>query len=384
MAIDIAFCIAIGAGLLYALGGVIAALFSRRRATRILRPRRWPGVSIFKPLKGVDDQLEENLHSFFQLDYPHFQLVFGLADRHDPAVALVRRLQKAYPGVESTLVVSSKTIGRNPKINNLNNMLPRAHHPLLVINDSNIRVEPHYLRQLVPCVLQQGTGLVCSTIRGMGARRIGSILEILHLNGFVAGSIFLSQELVGITIPMGKSMIMRRSTLDAIGGFAAFKDYLAEDYLIGEAIQGLSLKTDVTAHTVDNINQNWSLVNFLRRQARWTRIRWHMRKGVYFSELLSNPVPLALIYGLLRWQQGGWIVLLASWCIRLLCDGLMCRILKSDTRWYHCLLAPFKDLLIFILWFVPFFSRRVSWRGNRFRIGRRTRLLPLEQRRHSD
>ena len=345
--------------------------FNSRRKPR---PTVLPSISILKPLKGLDDQLETNLRSFFQLDYPDYELIFGVADHNDPAVAVVRRLQRQHPSVNATLVIDQRQRSLNPKINNLRNMLASAHHNYLLISDSNIRVGPGYLIDMMRHMQRSNVGLVTSTIRGIAAGTMAGIFENLHLNTFVASSVFAVRRLFRVPVVIGKSMLFSRQTLHRIGGFESFGDFLAEDQLIGLAVRELGHNIRTSTYFVDNVNESWNWERFLNRHVRWAKMRRNLDLPNYVAEILSHPLALAATYALLRNDDRGLQVLLTIMTAKYFCDILALFLMRSDLRLWHCLLLPVKDAVIFGVWFVPFFSRSISWRGNRYSISKRTQL----------
>jgi len=197
-----------------------AVLHTRARP----QPQTWPGLTILKPLRGADSGLEENLRSFFEQDYPRLetgpaiQLVFGVQVENDAAIAVVRFLMEQYPGVDAKLVIDTSTIGFNPKVNNLANCLKHARHDFILISDSNIRVPAGYARDMVATLLDEKAGLVSSPFRAVAGRGLGSVFERLQLNTFN----IMGQCVVNTTLKfpcvVGKSMLMKRETLDEIGG----------------------------------------------------------------------------------------------------------------------------------------------------------------------
>lgn len=333
-----------------------------------------PKVSIFKPLKGLDDRLEENLRSFFELDYSNFELIFGLGAKDDPAFDVVGKLILEYTDVDAKIVVSDFEIGLNPKINNLFNMESRSDGEYILISDSNTRVRPDFLRKMVPAILEVHTGIVTATIRGMGAGKIAAVMENLHINSYISPNVFVADAISGIPVVIGKSILISRNLLQKMGGFAAFKNYLAEDYLLGLRARELGYKVKTIPTLVDNVNVNWSLKRFLNRHTRWAKIRRHMRLHHYIIESFSNPVALSVILTFILHNAWGMEQLAVVTLLKILHDRYVSGLLHSDLRWYQYLLGPLKDLLIGLLWIVPFFSYKVSWRDNYFCIGRSSQL----------
>lgn len=335
-------------------------------------------VSILKPLKGVDADLETNLESFFRLDYPAYEVLFGLDDPRDPALAVARAVAARHPGIPSRLVVSKRRAGHNPKVNNLVNIMPAARHELILISDSNVRVHPGYLRELVARIEEPGVGLVSSPFRGTSERGLGGTLEALQLNTFVIGGVSAVSQLWNGVCVVGKSMLLRRSTLAAMGGFELLSRFLAEDQVCGEEVAALGMRTAVAHHCVDNVLGEVSVSRFLARHLRWAKIRRRMNVAAYLCEFVLNPLVVALSGYLLAPSRALLAVLLLALAARVL-QGRHAEAIAGVRRaiWTYLWLVPLRDLLVGAVWIVPFFATTVSWRGNRLRIGPRT-LLTLE------
>jgi ceramide glucosyltransferase len=370
--------VAIALGLLYGLVGLVLLICERAFCSRRpAAPPDWPPVSIFKPLKGVDDQLYENLQSFFQLEYPRYELIFGLADEDDPALPIVRALMQKYPHVDCHVVIDRRRIGLNPKVSNLYNMYERARYDHFVISDSNVRVGPGYVTDVIGRLSNEQVGLVTSLIRGRGATSAGAALENIHLNSFIATGVIAARRLIGMPIAIGKSMCFRRQTLKRLGGFAAFANHLAEDHLLSQRVRDLGLAVLISPDPVDSISCSWGLKRFVNRHLRWATIRRHASPTKYAAEILSNPILLSLVYWGVHRNQDAFALALGACALKVLLDMGAAITMGAAASWFHYTLVPGKDLIIALLWFVPFLRRTVNWRGNRMRIADDTRLMPL-------
>ncbi len=374
--LDVALCALVAFGL-------AAALVMRlsQRSMLLDRPAAasgpLPPVSILKPLRGADESLADNLRTVFRQDYPEFEIVFAVRDADDPAIAVARTVADEYPGVPSRVVVDGRVIGANPKVNNLANALAHARHDIILINDSNVAVPPWHVREFAARLMQPGIGLVSSPIRGRGGRGLGARLESWQLNTFVMGGVAAAHRRLRLPCVVGKSMGLRRADLDRLGGFAHLARFLAEDQVSGEEVHGLGLRTALCSTPVDNVLGRLDVREFARRHLRWARIRRHISPAGYAAEILLNPVFAGLVGALaLRTLPAlaaaaaallGMSVL-GAWSERSL--GLRRGLLA-----YPALEAA-RAVTTGVLWPVPFFSRHVSWRGHRFRIGRRTLLIP--------
>ena len=262
------------------------------------RPRAesLPPVSVLKPLRGEDPALADNLRSFVRQDYPTFQLVFGVAEARDPAVAAVMRLIGEFPAADIALVTDPRQQSADLKIANLRNMLPAARHDLLVLADSDMRVGPDYLAAVTAPLASQGAvGLVTCVYRAISAGGLWSDLASLHINHG-----FLPQAVVGEAIGrgagcFGATMALDRATLDAAGGFEALADQLADDHALGQAIRRLGRKVELSPYIVDDIVAEADFISLFRHELRWARTIRLVAAAGFIGSVVTFPVPLALL-----------------------------------------------------------------------------------------
>jgi ceramide glucosyltransferase len=341
-------------------------------------PERLPAVSILKPLKGADAGLAENLASFFRLDYPCYEVLLGADDPEDPAAEVARRVVAAHPSVPSLVIVDGRRTGYNPKVNNLANLARQARYTVLWIADSNVRVTPDALHDLVAHLEQPGVGLVSSPFRGTAETGLGGACEALQLNTFVAGGVAAAHELNAGVCVVGKSMLLRSETLAALGGFAHLSRYLAEDQVCGEEVARRRGGVVLARRRLDNVLGPVSVSRFLARHLRWARIRRRMNPAAYVGEILTNPVFIALLGVLLLRDAASLGIFAAAVFGKSMLDAVVERAVGVHRPLaVYPFLTFFKDTLIGCAWIVPFFSTSVTWRGNRLRIGPRTWLIPV-------
>jgi len=355
----------------------VLGLLAVRRATRAsalgrtLSARQTPAVSVLKPLCGADPGLAENLESFFLQDYDAFELVFGVEDPNDPAIAVVRALERRYPHVRSRLVVHDGPRGINPKVRNLRGMLTHASHDLVLVSDSNVRAPRHYVAEIVSVYLSdERICLVTNPFAGWGERALGAALENVQLNGFCAAGAALP-TLAGDALVIGKSMLMSRSRFEEIGGFERVANVLAEDFVIGKMFQHAGLRVAIAPSVLYNVTGGLTVRAFLDRHLRWSMLRWRLRPMAYLLEPLTSP--LALL-------PAAWVVLGpigAAWAallllIRDLGGWLLLRGL--DHAWVPLLLSPLRELSMLFVWARALAKRHIVWRGNRVRLGSGTFL----------
>ncbi len=355
----------------------------------------FPPVSVLKPLKGLDDNLFDNLESICLQDYPQYEVIFSLQDFNDPAYKVARKIKDKHTEKDITILVQRCEDGLNPKVNNLIPAYSIAKYEHILISDSNVMVDRTYLQSITTHVADADTGLVSNIISGAGGRTLGSIFENLHLNSFVLGSVCFLDRFLKMPCVVGKSMLMKKADLEAIGGLKAFKDVLAEDYIIGKKMKALKKRVVLSKYLIRNINEYWGIRRFLNRHTRWGKLRWKIGGVSYVSELIGNPVFISFL-PLLGWEPSritiSFAVLVSS--LKILGDMWIGKVIAREGQtggpgesepvnapfppmnpfWY--LLAPVKDLIVGCMWFVPLFSNTVVWRGNRYMIGKDSMLAP--------
>jgi len=345
-----------------------------------------PALSILKPLKGHDDGLEENLASFAVLTGVDYEVVLSVADPKDPALGAVSRVRERFPDAPFVLVVGGAPEGRigNPKVERLVAAARVARGDLFLVSDSNVRVAPDGVARTVALFEDPGVGCVSNLFVGTGARDLGARVESLHLLTFVVpGNVLAAWS--GTPCVVGKSMALPRSVHDAIGGFAAFGEVLAEDQAIGLAVAEAGFRVVLSPVVVENVIERRTLRRALDRQVRWGKIRYAFSKARFAGEVLLNPFPVAVLAALLAVPGGSpWAMPLSSLAgvallLRALQASLLGRLCGAPLRPADLLAMPLKDILQLWTQLVPFVSREVVWHGHRARIGKGTVLEAVEQ-----
>ena len=337
-----------------------------------------PPISILKPLKGMDDDLFDNLVSFCNQDYPEYEIIFSLEEENDPALELAQKIKKTYPHKKISIVVKQVDYALNPKVNNLISAYRSSQFPYILISDSDVRVDNNYLREIIKPMEDPHVGLVSNLIRGIGSRTISSLFENLHLNAFVIGNVALLTTFFKMPVVVGKSMLMRKKAFEEIGGFEAVKNVLAEDYIIGQEMHKKGTKVITSGHVVNAVNHYRTMKQFIKRHARWGKLRWKLGVIGYVSEILSNAVFISCLPLVLLGPTTRTISLtIAVFLAKILGDYALGKRIRSAHRYFHYLLSPIKDIIIGCIWFVPFFSRTVTWRRHKYKITKGSVLVPL-------
>ena len=350
---------------------VTATILVARAAGSPARPRAVvvPAVTVLKPLHGDEPGLLDNLGSFCSQDYPGpIQVVFGVQDPGDGAVAVVEHLQKSQAGLD--LVIETKVHGLNRKVSNLVNMAPRIRHDVVVLADSDMRVDPDYLSRVTAALDEPGVGAVTCLYYGVPVAGMWSSLSALAINAhFLPGVVFGSA--LGLARPcFGSTLALRRQTLGEIGGFIAFVDCLADDYAMGAALRARGHTISIPPFAVAHMCTEASARDFWRHELRWARTIKSIDPLGYAGSIAAHPLPWALIAALLG---AGSTAFLPAIAIALASIGCRMTLLRQVERAYALppqayWLVPARDLLSFILFVVSFFGRDVSWKGHRYRM----------------
>lgn len=344
-----------------------------------------PMVSILKPMKNIDDEIEKNLESMFTIDYPRFEILFGVDKFTDPINGIIKRLQAKYPGVAARVIQTGHNSIENPKVHKLAIMADVSEGKLFWVNDSNVRSSKDTLRKLVQEYLLNDSRIVFSPIRAGGSRSIGSIIENAYINHFLSGSVISAWKLARQQIIVGKSMLLEKSSLNRFGGFRYFKDYLAEDYMMGETYTISKIPISTNCTWVTNINQSTTIKGFFNRMARWAKLRYNIKFHFYVLEILLNPIMLALLSIPLLGPSKGLTVLLFTAALKTLLEYANFFLINESDRRNALIflgfpfLMIFKDVLLFLVYFTPFFSRTVNWRGGKIRIGKDTLIAHSQE-----
>lgn len=346
----------------------VAALIVPTFARRDPVPRAsTPAITLLKPLHGAEPGLYANLASFCQQDYPGpLQIVFGVTHVHDPAIAVVERLKEEFPACQIDLVVDGLSGGTNPKVANLMNMNARAQHDIIVLADSDIRVDPDYLTRVYDALEQVGDGAVTGLYFGIAAGGLWSQLSQLNVDGHFLPGVMASVRLHLAEPCLGSTIAMHRSSLAAVGGFEAVANCLADDHALGQALRDRGEPVTVLPFAVGHMCNETSFGELWRHELRWARTIRGVDPSGYAGWVINHAFALALLAFALDGSAT------ALWLAATAIAGRVALLYSIENHYglprHPYWLIPVRDLLSFAVYVAGFVTRDVDWRGHRYHL----------------
>ncbi len=346
----------------------------------------YPPVTLLKPLCGWEPFLESNLESFFQQSYPSFEIVFGARYTNDPALEVVRQVSARYPHVPVKIVLSGDPDCPNAKVSSMKKMLSASSFEYLVISDSDVRVQPEYIKEVVRPLLDPKVGLVTCIYRGVPAGGICSRLEALGHSVEMTAGVLVANMLEGMTFALGPTMALRRQVLEEIGGFEALSDYCSDDFVLGNMVHHSGHTVVLSDLVIDHVGHHATVKASLLQQLRWMRSTRFSRQWGHLGTVLTFAVPFGLLALL-----GGWLANRPLLGLALLAWALLNRIILSaavgwgavrDWRSLRdCWLYPLRDLMGFVFWCASYCSAQIVWRDRRYQLQPGGKMVLVEERR---
>ena len=334
-----------------------------------------PPVTIFKPVHGMELRLEENLESFFQQDYPAFEIIIGARDAENPALLVARKVADKFPHIRSQIVISGPPTWPNAKVFSLSKMIPASANDFFVISDSDVKVGPDFLRNVIPPLLDPTIGLVTCLYKGVPAGDFWSLLEALGMSVEMPSGVVVADMVEGIRFALGPAVALCRDALDKIGGIAGTADYYSDDYVLGNKMWLAGYKVIFSHYFIEHVLTPRPLKRTIGDQLRWMKSTRYSRPLGHVGTGLTYAMPFGII-GMIS----AWALDHPALGLILLSAALMNRIIQSiAVGWgfigdhralYFSWLYPLRDLLGWFLWVLSFMGRNFSWRGERYRFGK--------------
>jgi ceramide glucosyltransferase len=332
-------------------------------------PHLSPGVSILKPVKGMDEDSYDNFASFCCQEYAgNVQIIFAAASPDDPVIGVIRQLMADFTNHDISLIINPALHGPNQKVSNLINAFPQARHEILIVSDSDISVAADYLHAVTAHFSDPQIGLVTSLYRTSDVHGIATALEATGFTVEMIPNVLVARHLEGITFALGASMAVRREALAAIGGFESLAGYLADDYQLGNQIHRAGWQIALDRCFVESVIKPENLMTVFSRQLRWARTMRVSRPGGYLASGITHPFPALMLATILAPTPAiGLAAVALLYGVRLAVCTIFSRLIVRDElfpRWLW--LVPLRDMLAFFTWALSFLGNRVEWRGSRF------------------
>lgn len=357
----------------------LLALFAVRRLLRAHPPpaTALPPVSLLKPVRGLEPGARESFESFLHLDYPQRELLFGVADPDDPVLPLLEQLRAEHRALAISVVVAPAP-GPNRKAQLLEALARAARFDVLVATDADMRVAPSYLRDVVASLTAPGVGLVTCPYRGLAPASLAARLEALHMGVTFLPSVAVASAVAGIPFAMGSTMALRRSDLEAVGGFGALSAHLADDYELGARVGALGRRVATCPHVVASVLGRARFREVWDREVRWSRCARAGRPRGHAGYALTFTTPLALAaLAASGFAPVGWAALAGALALRWIVAVAVAATTGDGASLHALPLLPLRDCLTAAVWATALVGRRVVWRGEAFEVDRAGRLRPL-------
>jgi ceramide glucosyltransferase len=367
-------------------GMVLAAvpgfLRKRRLALAMLRarPGYTPPLTLLKPLHGAEPGLEAHLKTFFEQDYPEFEILFCARSAHDAGLATAQRVAANYPQIPAKFLSTGGYPDYiNAKAASLEVMEAAAAHQILVISDSDVRVTPDYLRAVALPFADQRVGAMCCVYRGVAAPQAGARpglwarLEAVGMSVEMTSGVLAAQAMEGMKFVLGPTMAFRRETIRRMGGFRVAADYCADDFILGNETYKLGQTVVLSHHAIDHMVINANVAASLKHQTRWMKSTRFSRPVGHLGTALTFSTPFGLLgcvaAALLGHPWWGAGLLVWSVATRLALAIAVGRAVVRDTSWFGLLvLYPLRDLMGFGFWLASYWGNRILWRGRVFEL----------------
>jgi len=342
-----------------------------------------PPVSILKPIRGLDPDAYENLASFCRQDYPEYEMIFCVDPDDDSVRPVLDKLQRDFPQREIRVLLGSGRVASNDKVAKLARMAAEAHHETVVISDSDVRVDPDYLRAMTAPLRAEGVGAVTCFYVHTDLKTFADRLQTIGMMSDFYAGILVAWQLDGIKFALGPSIATTRAHLAGFGGYAAIENSPGDDLLVGRLIADQGYEVRLLRYTVTTVSDFESMADLLHKRMRWIVVMRHMRPWGHFGLLLTQGLPWSLAAVAIHPTLAVAAAYLGTYlALRIAVTWLIgVRGLKRPGLWGQMLLIPVWDAVAFGIWLSSFLRSSIRWRGADYYI-REGQLVPVNSTKH--
>ncbi|MGA2373916.1 MAG: glycosyltransferase [Candidatus Sulfotelmatobacter sp.] len=345
---------------------------ARKQVRSVPDDAHLPPISVLKPVHGLEARLKENIESFFRQDYPDYEILFAADEPDDAALDVVREVCARYPHIRSRVLVTG-TPWPNPVVYAFHCMSEASAHDILVTTDSDVEVDPRYLREIVPPLLDPQVGMVTCVYRGKNAAGFFSGLTAIGMSVEMTAGVLVANLLEGMKFGLGPTTVVRKDSLASIGGYTALRDYIAYDFAIGNLMAKNGYQVVLSGHVIDHVVNQPSFRRMWQNQLRWAQTTRYSRPKGHFGSGLIFAMPYGLLGFLAAGILGHWRVgalLLAVAVLNRLTEAWLVgwMVVRDPQIRRGPWLYPLRDLLGFLVWFASYLNLRYVWRDSRFEL----------------
>ncbi len=344
-------------------------------AALAVRPGFTPPISMLKPVHGAEPGLEAHLATFFEQDYPEYEILFCAREATDAGLETARRVAAKYPHVTARFFSTGGVPDYiNAKVASMELMEAHAAYDILVVSDSDVRVTPDYLRAVALPFADEKVGAMCCPYRGIAAGGgLWARLEAVGMSVEMTAGVLVARMVEGMQFVLGPTMAFRREAIRKMGGFKVTADYCADDFVLGNETYKLGQTVALSTHAIDHVVLNSKFVSSMKHQVRWMKSTRFSRPKGHFGTALTFGIP----FGLLGWGAAAWMghpwwgMALFGWtlALRLAMAVTVGGLVVEDRSWFGLLLLyPVRDLMGFCFWAASYWGRKILWRGRVFEL----------------
>lgn len=353
--------------------GVARFWKTRQKGLNATRAEFSPSVSLLKPLHGEEPNLEAHIATFFEQDYPNYEILFCARNANDPGLRIAQRVASRYPQIPVKFLCTGEHTYINAKVSSLEKMAAAANTDIFIISDSDVRVTPDYIREVVAPFARENVGVVTCLYRGVADEGLWSKLEAAGMSVEMTSGVLVADMMEGMKFALGPTMAVRRKCVDEMGGFGRLGPYCSDDFLLGNYAAANGYEVVLSDHVIDHVVLNLSFEASVKHQVRWMKSTRFSRPKGHFGTALTFAVPFGLLACFAAIRLGmphlGWLLL--GWSI-LARMGMAAVVGSVVVRERHLLrtvvLYPLRDLMGFFYWAASYASSHVVWRGQVYRL----------------
>ena len=343
-----------------------------------------PPASILKAVRGVDHDAYENFASYCRLNYPDYEIVFAVADPQDPVISVIQKLQKDFPQRQIRFAADIERLGENSKVNSLCRLVKEAKHELLVMTDSDVRVEPDYLREVAAPFADARVGAVTSFYRCAGGGTLAADLDMLGMCVDSVPSALVARKLEGkVQFAFGWTMATTKKHLAEIGGWEGMVNHHSDDFELGNRIARQGYRVEFMRKPVWMVFPEETFAEFLRHELRWSIGLRNVRPAGYVGIIFTHGLPWALLAAIVA-VSAGWagiaVFYLLAYLLLRLSGAWAAGVwgLGDPTIAGKLWLVPLRDAISAVVWAMGFFTDEIEWRGLKYRVKNKL-LVPLDK-----